>query len=940
MSESVTDSDACGKDSENCIPQNVQNLIRNLDISTIESINSTEELLEIKVKSVEDEDILTEIESALARKIGEIVMIPIQRLKFTSSLVEELFRQELKEKSISLMRDETNIFIVGFEKMKSYICKNIDEINRVTAKKVVKLEDKWKTEAVKCFGIAETIGRTFTDVAVRLQEDNSSVYLKGRDITISKAEKEVHKLLSDLFNETLHFDPLILKLLMCKEVSELLKQNLQKEQLQVVWTVDSTHLYFISKTKINTDALKAVVYENFLATGFSKTSQNENNFCNSSIFVDITKKQNKKLLFLETTNSSVNIAGTKSLMLHLLQQEKLFYNGVENEICNEQMIMHVADDNCLLRPYGNDRFQLEESSGDSFEITGATNQPEGATIKPPNYDDISPCESMPMPGPTFQQQLKGDQGQQPYGPYPGPGYLNHNPHHLPPYGGHSTQTEIHRPPSHPDDKIPKSEHAMNRPPGEKMPKIEYPYGPGVYNPHVPGEYNQHKPGEYIPPGAYMPPGHWPYQYYRFQEQNTCEKKGPDDVQGPSVQPYHNHKPVFPGNPGYPVYQNYPYPYAGDIGIQRPGQEQTWQPPEYQELTTIESPGQNIKMIKVSNIPSGTAEDAIRFFFENKRKSGGGEIEDLDYDEDSYSAIISFEEDDVAERVISRMPLLFEKTKIDVEIFVPRPATPYVEDDAQISGDEDTTDMPTEFVIEVRGMKPTTSEDTIRYYFESRKVANADVVKMQFIEEKEMYMIWFEEESAIDSVMGKSRLRIDGSTVNVKRHIPPHPSKYVSKYDNKVYITCISPTTTKNGLENFLQFKSKCISVDLIYGETEGTAIVTFAQPPDIEKLQTACMKRQLDGSHLSIHTVPITDCIVVTGYKDNTSSDTMEYYFNNKRRSGVEGVREVKLVEDEGRCVVYFTNPDSAVQVCNRQHNLEGRTLSVQLYYECLNKDA
>ncbi|VDI06309.1 Hypothetical predicted protein [Mytilus galloprovincialis] len=95
------------------------------------------------------------------------------------------------------------------------------------------------------------------------------------------------------------------------------------------------------------------------------------------------------------------------------------------------------------------------------------------------------------------------------------------------------------------------------------------------------------------------------------------------------------------------------------------------------------------------------------------------------------------------------------------------------------------------------------------------------------------------------------------------------------------------------------------------------------------------MQRQLEGSHLSIHTVPITDCIVVTGYKD-TSSDRMEYYFDNKRRSGVEGVREVELVEDEGKFLVYFTDPDSALEVCKREHKVEGQTLKVQVYYECL----
>ncbi|CAG2243962.1 unnamed protein product [Mytilus edulis] len=322
----------------------VHKIIRNLESAIVESINSTEELLEIKVKSLENEDIFTEIQRALARETDDIVMKPIQRLKFTSSLVEELFKKELKEQCIDLMRDETNIFIVGFDHMKSLIAKHIDEINRLTATKVVKLGDKWKFEAVKCFGITETLSKTFVDVVVRLQEENSSVYLKGRDVTITKAEKEVHKLLSDLFNEKLLFDPLILKLLNSHKTSEFFNEVLQKEHVSVVWTVDSTHLYFFSKTKIDTDAVKAIVYENFLTAGFSNLPQHRNQFCISNTFIEITKKQHNKLLFLETTKSGVNIAGTKNLIFYLLHQEKLFYNddGNTKEIQVDTLSFEVA----------------------------------------------------------------------------------------------------------------------------------------------------------------------------------------------------------------------------------------------------------------------------------------------------------------------------------------------------------------------------------------------------------------------------------------------------------------------------------------------------------------------------------------------------------------------------------------------------------------------
>jgi hypothetical protein len=49
------------------------------------------------------------------------------------------------------------------------------------------------------------------------------------------------------------------------------------------------------------------------------------------------------------------------------------------------------------------------------------------------------------------------------------------------------------------------------------------------------------------------------------------------------------------------------------------------------------------MIKVTNIPPDTSEDSLLFFFENRRKSGGGSIKELEYDPDTQSAVITFED---------------------------------------------------------------------------------------------------------------------------------------------------------------------------------------------------------------------------------------------------------------------------------------------------------
>lgn len=49
------------------------------------------------------------------------------------------------------------------------------------------------------------------------------------------------------------------------------------------------------------------------------------------------------------------------------------------------------------------------------------------------------------------------------------------------------------------------------------------------------------------------------------------------------------------------------------------------------------------MIKVTNIPNGTSKEALLFFFENRRRRGGGPVKDLEYDPDTRSAVITFEE---------------------------------------------------------------------------------------------------------------------------------------------------------------------------------------------------------------------------------------------------------------------------------------------------------
>ena len=78
--------------------------------------------------------------------------------------------------------------------------------------------------------------------------------------------------------------------------------------------------------------------------------------------------------------------------------------------------------------------------------------------------------------------------------------------------------------------------------------------------------------------------------------------------------------------------------------------------------------------------------------------------------------------------------MFNKKVVEVAAYYPK--------DGAYS--DEMSDLPC-CTIEVKGMKETTSEDTIVLYFESKKVTNADVTKIEFVEDEKMYLVTFEDE---------------------------------------------------------------------------------------------------------------------------------------------------------------------------------------------------
>jgi hypothetical protein len=77
---------------------------------------------------------------------------------------------------------------------------------------------------------------------------------------------------------------------------------------------------------------------------------------------------------------------------------------------------------------------------------------------------------------------------------------------------------------------------------------------------------------------------------------------------------------------------------------------------------------------------------------------------------------------------------------------------------------------------------------------------------------------------------------------------------------------------------------------------------------DFLKLQDGCKKKLLEGSTLTVSMVPVTSSLLISGFNPEIPEETIQYYFENKRRSG--GDENLTIVEyDNHSCVIRFSSP-------------------------------
>ena len=72
-------------------------------------------------------------------------------------------------------------------------------------------------------------------------------------------------------------------------------------------------------------------------------------------------------------------------------------------------------------------------------------------------------------------------------------------------------------------------------------------------------------------------------------------------------------------------------------------------------------------------------------------------------------------------------------------------------------------------------------------------------------------------------------------------------------------------------------------------------------------MEKAFSKFKLEDASLKIYPVPISNCIMVANLASDITKDTIEFYFENKRKSGGGQVEKVVMNEDD-TCLVFFAD--------------------------------
>ncbi|XP_033632997.1 protein mono-ADP-ribosyltransferase PARP14-like isoform X3 [Asterias rubens] len=392
---------------------------------------------------------------------------------------------------------------------------------------------------------------------------------------------------------------------------------------------------------------------------------------------------------------------------------------------------------------------------------------------------------------------------------------------------------------------------------------------------------------------------------------------------------------------------------------------------------------------------------IELYFDNKNKSGGGRVRDVQPGPMDGQAIVYFEDWKVVNEVLHKDTHKIGRKAVKVETYheclwklshgdqasvsdIPDKTSPEQVKrstgnvassikgaeaqetgqkvgmkkpqvgqrvQVQIQGEQggkvaDAQEMPesdhqedVEQLIEVTGFKPSTGDEVLGLYFENRGKSGGGEIEMLERDPKTgAVRITFKNQSVAVEVE-KRKHKLACANLNVKL-ITKKKRRPLPVNARCMFLEGIPDGCSSEHLKLFIENRASMDEEPTIqYGEKPGTAICTFSRDiPGLDDIVTKVSKKTMKDVVITARKVHEADAVLVTEFSKDVSLETIELYFDNKK-SGGGGVREVQPGPMDGQVIVYFEDWKVVQDVLARGlHKLGGNDLLTDSYHEFLGR--
>ncbi|CAF0810463.1 unnamed protein product [Brachionus calyciflorus] len=178
-----------------------------------------------------------------------------------------------------------------------------------------------------------------------------------------------------------------------------------------------------------------------------------------------------------------------------------------------------------------------------------------------------------------------------------------------------------------------------------------------------------------------------------------------------------------------------------------------------------------------------------------------------------------------------------------------------------------------------------------------------------------------------------------------------PLEIIKPIDQKrILLTNVPSSIDKEYLDLYLEYLSDEVEIERIDPGEEiiNSIVVTYSKFIDFENLKKKHKhKPRILKNTTVVLPVYLPNTVVLELENDKSkkpldthlSAEILELYFSNKKRSGGHNVKNVKFEAKKNSAFVSFENFETAKQVCNRSHHINGLDLRAKLYYENIGPD-